>query len=287
MQDNASNADTTMSCGSARRALWPESGPRAVTPELRAAQVHVAACGACQQFLHDMRHMAEHLQALALSPPAPAVVRARVARTLAQEQTPEALPPAPARRRRWWGVAVAVCALGLGVVGWWVHETPSPRAQQSPLHAVAEDHIRSVHEDQILAADPTTVARWMGPRVAFAIHVPVIPGASLTGGRICLLHGQRGMVLWYRVDGHLLSYYVMPGERHTGSDLAEGVFRHGVEAGYRVVAWWADGLFHALVGNLPDERLRGLARGCMPRLADATQTHEDVMFMSAPERKDP
>jgi hypothetical protein len=95
------------------------------------------------------------------------------------------------------------------------------------------------------------------------------------------------MVLWYRVDGHLLSYYVMPGERHTGSDPAEGVFRHGVEAGYRVVAWWADGLFHALVGNLPDDRLRRLARGCMPRVADATQADDDHIFMHAPERQDP
>jgi hypothetical protein len=234
-----------------------------------------------------MRHMAEDLRALAPSPSTPAAVRARVVRALAQAQVPEALPPAPARRRRWWGVAVAVCALGLGVVGWWVHETPSPRAQQSPLHAVAEDHIRSVHEDQILTADPATVARWMSQRVAFAIHVPAMPGAMLTGGRICLLHGQRGMVLWYLMDGHLLSYYVMPGERHTGSDPAAGVFRHGAEAGYRVVAWWADGLFHALVGDLPDERLRGLARGCMPRLADATPTHDDLLFTPAPERKIP
>jgi hypothetical protein len=258
-----------------------------VTPELRAAQAHVAACGACQQFLHDMRHMAKHLQALALSPPAPAVVRERVAGTLAQARAPEALPSAPVRRRRWWGVVGAMCALGLGVVGWWLHETPLDRAQPSPLRAVAEDHIRSLHEDRIFASDPATVARWMGQHVAFAIHVPTIPGASLTGGRICLLHGQRGMVLWYRVDGHLLSYYVMPGERHTGSDPAEGVFRHGAEAGYRVVAWWADGLFHALVGNLPDARLWGLARGCMPRLADATQANEDLLFTPAPERKAP
>ncbi len=285
MQDNASNADSTMPCGSARRCLWPASGPQAVTPELRAAQAHLLACAACQQFLRDMRHMAEQLRALAPSPPAPAAVRARVARTLAQARVLEALPSTPTRRRRWWGVAVVVCALGLG--GWWAYDRPSEPTGQSSLRAVAEDHIRALHEDRILTSDPATVARWMGQRATVAIHVPTVPGATLAGGRICLLHGQRGMVLWYRVDGHLLSYYVMPGERHTGSDPAEGVFRHGAEAGYRVVAWWADGLFHALVGNLPDDRLRGLARGCMPRLADATPANDALLFTPAPERKAP
>jgi len=44
----------------------------------------------------------------------------------------------------------------------------------------------------------------MAQRVAFAVHVPAMPGASLIGGRLCLLRGQRGIVLWYRVDRHLL-----------------------------------------------------------------------------------
>ncbi len=287
MKGDPRDGDSTMRCGSARRCLWPEPGPRAVTPALRAAQTHLGTCGACQQFLDDMRHMAEHLRALAPSPPAPAAVRERVARTLAQARVSEALPPAPVQRRRWWSVAVAVGALGLGLMGWWTHDTPSDPARQSPLRAVAEDHIRSLHEEQLLTADPATVARWMGQRVAFAVHVPAMPGTTLVGGRLCLLGGQRGMVLWYRVDGHLLSYYVMPGARHTVSDPAEGVFRHGAEAGYRVVAWWADGLFHALVGNLPDARLRGLAHICTPRMADATQADDDRMFTHAPERQDP
>src|SRR3989442_6534537 len=228
-----------------------------------------------------MRHMAEQPRGRAPSPPAAAAVRERVARTLAQARVSEALPPAAVQRRRWWSVAVAVGALGLGLMGWWTHDTPSDPARQSPLRAVAEDHIRSLHEEQMLTADPATVARWMGQRVAFAVHVPAMPGTTLVGGRLCLLGGQRGMVLWYRVDGHLLSYYVMPGERHTVSDPAEGVFRHGAEAGYRVVAWWADGLFHALVGHLPDARLRGLARVCTPRVADVTQADDDLMFTHA------
>jgi len=54
-----------------------------------------------------------------------------------------------------------------------------------------------------------------------------------------------------------------------------------------VVAWWADGLFHALVGDLPDDRLRALARVCAPRLADAMQADDDLTFTHVPERKDP
>jgi anti-sigma factor RsiW len=234
-----------------------------------------------------MRHMAEALRALAPLPATPVAVRVRVARALAQTSVPEVSPPVTVRRRQWWSVALAVCALGLGVLSWWMHGTPPDSARQSPLHAVTEDHIRALHEEQMLSADPTTVARWMAQRVAFAVHVPAMPGASLVGGRLCLLHGQRGMVLWYRVDGHLLSYYVMPGAPHTISDPAEGILRHGAEAGYRVVAWWAEGLFHALVGDLSDERLRALARVCAPRLAEAMPADDALTLTPVPERQDP
>jgi hypothetical protein len=265
-----------MRCGHARRLLWLENGPRAVTPEIAAAQTHLAECEACQQFLGDMRHLGEHLRLLAPRLHAPVAVRERVFTALARARvTVLALPPA-ARRVPWWmTAAVLLLACGVGLL--WVTRSRhhgSASVGHNALSAVAEDHIRSLSDQRIMASETETVARWLGKHVPFAIHVPALPNAQLEGGRLCFLQGQQGVVLWYRVEDKLVSYYIMPRTPHEHAVPALRAFHQGAEAGYRVVAWRQDGLLHALVGALPYARLLDLARVCAPRTADAAHTTE-------------
>jgi hypothetical protein len=177
--------------------------------------------------------------------------------------------------------AVLLLAGSVGLL--WVtrswHEG-SARGGHDALSAVAEDHIRSLSDQRILASEADTVARWLGRHVPFAVQVPALPNAQLEGGRLCALQGQRGVVLWYHVEGRLISYYIMPRMPHDDSVPALSAFHKGAEAGYRVVAWHEDGLLHALVGALPYERLLGLARVCAQRVADAAPaTDTDVRRM--------
>jgi hypothetical protein len=242
--------------------------------DIVAAQTHLAACAACQQFMRDMQHLGEHLRRLAPRPHAPVTVRERVFTALARARV-TALASSPSARRAPWWMTAAVLLLAGSVGLLWVtrsrHEG-SARGEHDALSAVAEDHVRSLSDQRILASETDTVARWLSKHVPFAVHVPALPNAQLEGGRLCFLQRQRGVVLWYRVEGYLVSYYIMPRTPHDDSVPALSAFHKGAEAGYRVVAWHEDGLLHALVGALPYERLLGLARVCTPRVADAVPT---------------
>lgn len=125
----------------------------------------------------------------------------------------------------------------------------------------------AVHDQSIRTSDVNTVRDWLVARLPFAVHIPQIPDALLEGARLCLLDGRRGAVLRYRLDGRVVSYYLMPAGRADGAVLDPAAFRHEAEVGYRVVAWREAGLIHALVGDLPRERLNALARFCAHRTA--------------------
>ncbi|MBI4484893.1 MAG: hypothetical protein HY655_02675 [Acidobacteria bacterium] len=160
-------------------------------------------------------------------------------------------------------MAAAIVAIGV----WVMRTEPADRAWQAQLVAVAEDHVRSAHEESIASTDAATVQQWLSGRVAFAVHIPMIPDAAFEGARLCYLDGRRGAVLRYQVDGREVSYYIMPAGPFGVPPPAPERFLRGAESGYQVVAWHDVGLIHALVGNLPEARLLALARFCVQRQA--------------------
>jgi anti-sigma factor RsiW len=258
----------TMHCGRSRRLLWPDDGPKVVGPETEEAQAHLEACERCRRFLDDMRAVAERMHALAPRPQAPPSVRERLFTAIARERA--ALPPPPSRSRRVQRRAAVVAAAAfafLGVALWLTGRQGGPAASRTPIAAIAEDHARALHDQSIHTSDTDAVRDWLASRIPFAVRVPEIPDASLEGARLCLLNGKRGAVLRYRVDDRLVSYFIMPAERTDGALPDAAAFRHEAEAGYRVVAWREAGLIHALVGDLPRERLDTLARFCAHRTA--------------------
>ena len=234
--------------------------------------------------------MGEQLRLLAPRPHAPVAVRERIFTALARARVTGVSLPIASRPRSWWmTAALLLLACGVGLL--WGTRSPhdgSDRVGHDSLSAVAEDHVRSLSDQRILASETATVANWLGRYVPFAVHMPVLPHAQLEGGRLCFLQGQRGVVLWYRVDGRLVSYYIMPRTAHDHAVPALSSFHQGAEAGYRVVAWRQDGLLHALVGALPYARLLELARTCAPRVADAAHAPEaGFMLMETQETHTP
>jgi anti-sigma factor RsiW len=158
---------------------------------------------------------------------------------------------------------------------------PADLAWRQQVAAVAEDHVRSAHEESITSADAAAVEQWLSVRVPFAVHMPMIPDAVLKGARLCYLDGHRGAVLRYQVEGDEVSFYVMP----IGSNApppAPEQFLRGVERGYQIVAWQHAALIHALVGNVPEVRLLQMARYCVDRLgATGNQPAERVAPLAA------
>lgn len=262
----------TTDCGRARRILWPDAGPRPLTSDVEAAQAHVAECGACRAFIGEMRDFAAQVQRHVPRPTAPAAVRERLFTTIARAR---AMLPAPAPRRpnllRGTIAGLAVGALIGG--GWALGRRASGPIEEPSLVAVARDHVRGLQHDAIANGDAAAVTSWLDERVPFAVRVPDFPGAVLEGARLCLVQGQRGAVVRFRLDGRPVSYYVMPARGPARRD--EAAFEEEVEAGYTVVAWRHGGLRHALVGDLPRHRLAALARDC----------HEQLMAAATPEAR--
>lgn len=257
-------------CGRTRRVWWPGSEPREVTEEVERAQRHLASCAACRDFVEETRALRAVLRRHAPRPPAPAPVRDRVFGAVALERVGGAADrPNVERRRRaggsdrgsrrvWFALTLAAVLLA-AVTGYAaVHRWRAP----DRLGTYVEDHLRSLHRESVRSSDPEVVRRWLSRRVTFPVVVPRLPSARLEGGRLCFLDGRQGVVVHYRIEGKLLSYYVMPGDGSGSAASDAEDFRSEAKDGYHVVVWRGAGLTHALVADLPRRRLGELARLC-------------------------
>ncbi len=252
-----------ISCGKARRILWPEEKPRRVTSDVLLAQQHLAGCAACQRFHREMRDIADRLRADAPRPAAPPMVRERLFSAIARART-DAAPSSPYRRPRSW-VAAALLALLAG--GVWLAQTTSRQGIASdPAVAFAEDHVRTLKGDGMVSPDSSVISTWLDARLAFSLRFPLFPNSSLRGARLCLMDGRQGAVVEYTVDGEAVSYFVVPESHAPAPERPDGDLRFQREAGYGVILWHEPGLVHALVGRLPESKLTALARFCMKQV---------------------
>jgi len=252
-----------MTCGRARRLLWPDSGPREATAEIVAAREHLSDCPLCQRFLDEMRRIRERIGQTMPRPEAPVEVRDRLFRAIARARTEG---PGRVTARRHWRWASAVAA-GLLAGGAWLglrlgqNHTPSPA---DAVRAVAEDHVRAQRNSGLTSSDSLEVARWLAERLPFAIDIPIFPGAELKGARL-LLSRQSGAVVEYAIAGRSLSYYILPAPDE-GSPAPTHDVRLVPRAGYQIAMWDDAGLTHALVAGLPPARLVELAHYCIAQM---------------------
>lgn len=253
-----------MRCGTARRLLWPGTGPQAVTDIVEQAEAHLCACEACRRFLAEQRAWAAELRRLADGPVAPTAVRERVFDRLARERVGQSAGSGRVSRTATAGLTIVAAGLVAGGV-WVMRSRPHDPDWQQQLVAVAEDHLRTTHGESVASSDVAIVRQWLRGRVPFAVQIPMMPDAALQGARLCYLDGRRGVVLRYQLDNRQVSYYIMPAEPSGAPPLARETFLQGAQGGYQVVAWHAVGLIHALVGDLPEDRLLQLARYCVDR----------------------
>ena len=255
----------TSRCGKARRLLWPDENLRVADRELVEARAHTARCHACQGFLTDMETMANLVRRLAPRPVIPPSLRERLLGTVARERSTARRRQlaSPYRARMIVAGAIAVAALLLLVLSP-LYQDRSDETWRNAVSAIVGDHVRGLHHDSLTTSDARLARQWLNARVAFAVHVPEVSGILLERAEICHLNGLRACLLRYRVDGQPVSYYsyeLLPDETPHQS-AASATFRQAEEAGYRVVAWEESGVLHALVADLPADRLVALARSC-------------------------
>jgi anti-sigma factor RsiW len=255
-----------MSCGGARRLLWPDGGPREATAEIMAAREHADRCPDCRRFLEDMRLLGDGIREAMPRPPAPMEVRDRLFRSIARARTTGGGRTAGYRRRLAAALTAALVLAGAWL-GW--RAASGPSLQLDALGAIAEDHLRTERSAGLISSDSVEVARWLRERLPFGVEVPLFPDARLTGARLLLVGGQSGAVVEYAIAGRPLSYYILPG----GSEPAASVRRVRVasRAGYRIASWEDAGFTHALIAGLPAPKLIELAHYCIEQMMPATE----------------
>ena len=249
-----------MPCGRARRLLWPDAGLRAVSPEVEAAERHVAGCEGCRAFLEEMRHTAAVVRDLAPRPEAPRTARNRLFQAIARARTGSSKPRHP-RVAKWAGLAAAIALAASLAVVWGSRGAAGP----DPIAGLAEDHMRATRGEGLVSSDSAVVAGWLASRLPFAMDVPRLPSLELRGARLCLMDGRRGGVVEYSAAGRLVSYFVVP-SWPAGRAPARGEVHVTSRQGFHVAAWQEPGLVHALVGDLPEATLAELARLCMAKM---------------------
>jgi len=216
---------------------------------------HLATCSRCQASLHQQQavHRLLRARATTLQGQAPGTLRARLAEQVASRASH------PGRSRRWalarLPVAATFLLAFLGVLSYGLTSTSSTvLAAQLTL-----DHFKCVsltgagHRVDVAQAerDWTDKYDWT-PRMPAA---PAAGRGSLIAVRRCLYgHGHLAHLL-YRIDGHVVSLFVMPRHDHPASAAAATHALFGQQA--RV---WADAdQTFALVGDVTPAALAGLA----------------------------
>ena len=256
-----------MTCGRARRLLWPDTGPRAATTEIVAAREHASRCPLCQRFLEDMRRLSTRIREAVPHPEAPVEVRDRLFKAIARART-DGTTRGSVRRHRQWAAGLAAALL---VGGTWLGLNLVPERVIPPLDrlgAIAEDHLRSQRIAGLASSDSLEVARWLEDRLPFAVEIPNFPGAQLKGARLLLVNRQSRAVVDYVIAGRSLSYYVLPAIEGDVSTATREI-RVASRAGFRIAAWEDGGLTHALVAGLPGPKLVELAHYCIEQMAAA------------------
>jgi anti-sigma factor RsiW len=212
-----------------------------------------------------METMANVVRRLAPRPLMPPSLRERLLRTVARERSTPTRRQLriPHRARMVIAGAIAVAALVL-IVLLPTYQNWGDDTWRNAISAIVEDHARVLHYDSLTTSDAGVARQWLNARVAFAVNVPEVNGIVLERAEICQLNGLRACLLRYRVDGQPVSYYSYELSRDEipPETASSATFRQTEEAGYRVVSWQEAGVLHALVADLPADRLVALARAC-------------------------
>jgi anti-sigma factor RsiW len=174
--------------------------------------------------------------------------------------------------------AVAACWLFAGILGGWtthdllippkvverIVEVPVPMAEQAAVaHGVFTPEVRHPVE---VRADEDHLLRWLSTRMGKPIKAPNLDaeGWRLMGGRLLPVAGEPEssrvacQFMFEKPDGSRVTLYF---KSTTPGDGTPTAFRFAEEGNGLGVFYWSDTkLGYALVGKLPKDELKNLAR---------------------------
>jgi anti-sigma factor RsiW len=217
------------------------------------AERHIEGCPHCQALVAAAGEASEALRGRASRLRAPASLRARIARSLDQEETKvvRLSSARPARRQFWLGAVSGMGASGIAAaVALAVIVLPAAESQTS---ALVDDHVRALSSGQVIevvSSNHHTVKPWFAGRAPLSPPVNdfAAEGFSLAGGRVGAAAGGKAAVVVYRHGAHEIDLYVWPSRGLAPPSRVE-------RRGYHVVTWRDRDLTLAAVSDVQSDEL--------------------------------
>lgn len=170
--------------------------------ERRELELHLGDCGECKRHLDGERAEHSMLRAALAPPPAPDMVKARIARALDEEDTRVAgveRQAARSRLGRWLlpGSAMAAAAAAILVFVGVGFKSPQER-----VPAVAKEVVRQQTRSLPLEVQGASTGPWVRQNFAPSIEPPQFtePGIELIGARATAVAGHDAVLLRYLVN---------------------------------------------------------------------------------------
>lgn len=253
---NGENLETTP-CEKVREILWPLDSPREWRDGETAARRHLETCEACAEFFRRDAAVGRMLRRAELEESAPGTLREKVFDALARERTLGSTgrrEPSDKsvwfRRRSWFGAAAAIVVAVFAGLVW----STVDRADVTSVYV--DDYMsRAVGEDVLETGQPESVSKFFMRELGVKVLPVAAEEARISRAMVCLIKGERAAMVEYEVDGMKVAHYRLPldGPRSTPTAV-----RADSERGVQIVRW-TDGSFeHALVSELPKDRLTRL-----------------------------
>ena len=263
-----------MDCAQARHYLGPDGGP--LHPVLR-AQIddHVAECVECSDYF-TLDAVLLDAYARLRRERASEEVRGKVAGALhvLEEGQPSGSPSrVRSLPRRWaaWPAAAVVAAAALAAVVF-TENGPQPALQMDPPgSAFLEDYVRRASAgEHVSTSDPAEVTAFLAERLGVQLEPLVVEGLVVEGAEVCLLDGQLGALILYKLDGVVLSHYLIPREQalprppSVGRILPAGEMDlQDLRDEVNFVTWASPQLEQALMGPAETSKMVDLARNAI------------------------
>ncbi len=218
------------------------------------AERHIETCPHCQALVAAAGEASEALRGRASRLRASASLRARIARSLDEEEAKVVrLPARPARRQFWLGAASGVGASAIAAaVALTVMTVMTAPAVDGLTAALVDDHVSALASGrtiEVVSSNHHTVKPWFAGRAPLSPPVRdfAAEGFPLAGGRIASVAGGKAAVVVYRHGAHEIDLYVWPGQGAGPPARAE-------RRGYNLVSWKDRDLTLAAVSDVqPDE----------------------------------
>jgi anti-sigma factor (TIGR02949 family) len=169
---------------------------------------HLDSCPRCRDVVDMLEALKKSVAATAEVRPVPHSLRERVA----------ALDRPASTRRRWFGriaLAASACAVVLAVYAWRA-AAPRTTLESTVVEALVADHVHfrdAPDAPQVRSADPAEVGAWFEGKLPFRVALPRLRNASLVGGRLCSLWGQKVAVGFYETQGERVSLFAADAAR--------------------------------------------------------------------------